>query len=225
MTKNPLMSVHLFRDTTLLWYYVSQCRVAYEYERKRHSDHLDSLQSMEKNYVAMLREVEKLRNELVNAERRAGGVFFLSLSPLLSSPPCGPCLLLSGEWMQGASMGRTWGTKRSGLMQQVCLHRPRMHRFMQVIRSSSSSLSTSSSSSSSEFGMQGQAPPGVGSYGDAIIGSGGGGYEVGSRGAPAGYEAAARAAAMYSRNPGGTQSSTLSSGMMQPAARGGAAHQ
>ncbi|KAF2312301.1 hypothetical protein GH714_032202 [Hevea brasiliensis] len=43
-----------------------RCRVSYDYEKKLFSDHLESLQAMEKNYVTMAREVEKLRLELTN---------------------------------------------------------------------------------------------------------------------------------------------------------------
>ncbi|KAJ9147417.1 hypothetical protein P3X46_029582 [Hevea brasiliensis] len=43
-----------------------RCRVSYDYEKKLFSDHLESLQAMEKNYVTMSREVEKLRLELTN---------------------------------------------------------------------------------------------------------------------------------------------------------------
>ncbi|XP_016447667.2 protein FLX-like 2 [Nicotiana tabacum] len=54
-----------------------QCRSTYEYERKLYSDHLESLQVMEKNYMTMSREVEKLRAELntSNSERRTGGPY------------------------------------------------------------------------------------------------------------------------------------------------------
>ncbi|KAK6934061.1 hypothetical protein RJ641_036955 [Dillenia turbinata] len=51
------------------------CRVTYDYEKKLYNDHLESLQVMEKNYINMAREVEKLRAELTNTaniERRAG---------------------------------------------------------------------------------------------------------------------------------------------------------
>lgn len=51
------------------------CRATYDYEKKLYNDHLESLQVMEKNYVSMAREVEKLRAELannVNLERVAG---------------------------------------------------------------------------------------------------------------------------------------------------------
>ncbi|XP_074583358.1 protein FLX-like 2 [Curcuma longa] len=50
------------------------CRTTYEYERKLRIDHHESLQAMENNYVAMVREVEKLRAELTNASQdRTGG--------------------------------------------------------------------------------------------------------------------------------------------------------
>ncbi|PKA46795.1 hypothetical protein AXF42_Ash015689 [Apostasia shenzhenica] len=43
------------------------CRAAYDYERKLRVDHYESLQVMEKNYVSMVGEVEKLRRELSNS--------------------------------------------------------------------------------------------------------------------------------------------------------------
>lgn len=52
------------------------CRATYDYEKKFYNDHLESLQAMEKNYITMAREVDKLRAELMNAanaDRRAGG--------------------------------------------------------------------------------------------------------------------------------------------------------
>ncbi|XP_028784431.1 protein FLX-like 2 [Neltuma alba] len=51
------------------------CRSTYDYERKLYNDHLESLQVMEKNYMSMAREVEKLRAELgntTNVDRRNG---------------------------------------------------------------------------------------------------------------------------------------------------------
>lgn len=42
-------------------------RGTYEYEKKLYNDHLESLQVMEKNYMAMSREVEKLRAQLSNS--------------------------------------------------------------------------------------------------------------------------------------------------------------
>ncbi|KAF8389851.1 hypothetical protein HHK36_024368 [Tetracentron sinense] len=52
------------------------CRATYDYEKKLYNDHLESLQVMEKNYITMAREVEKLRAELANTanlERRTDG--------------------------------------------------------------------------------------------------------------------------------------------------------
>lgn len=43
------------------------CRATFDYEKKYYNDHLESLQVMEKNYMTMAREVEKLRAELMNA--------------------------------------------------------------------------------------------------------------------------------------------------------------
>ncbi|XP_073118344.1 protein FLX-like 2 isoform X2 [Elaeis guineensis] len=43
------------------------CRATYDYERKLRIDHYESLQVMERNYISMVREVEKLRAELTNA--------------------------------------------------------------------------------------------------------------------------------------------------------------
>ncbi|PIN12003.1 hypothetical protein CDL12_15392 [Handroanthus impetiginosus] len=54
------------------------CRATYDYEKKLYSDHLESLQVMEKNYMAMSREVEKLRAELTNStnfDPRTGGPY------------------------------------------------------------------------------------------------------------------------------------------------------
>lgn len=45
---------------------VGSTRSTYDYERKLYNDHLESLQVMEKNYVSMAKEVEKLRAELAN---------------------------------------------------------------------------------------------------------------------------------------------------------------
>ncbi|KAL5723451.1 hypothetical protein ACHQM5_006853 [Ranunculus cassubicifolius] len=43
------------------------CRATYDYEKKLYNDHNESLQAMEKNYLSMSREVEKLRAELASA--------------------------------------------------------------------------------------------------------------------------------------------------------------
>ncbi|ONK61844.1 uncharacterized protein A4U43_C08F34170 [Asparagus officinalis] len=46
-------------------------RAAIEYEKKAHAVNLEQSQAMEKNMISMAREVEKLRAELANAEKRA----------------------------------------------------------------------------------------------------------------------------------------------------------
>lgn len=53
------------------------CRATYDYERKLRIEHYESLQVMEKNYMSMVREVEKLRAELTNATNldRSGGSY------------------------------------------------------------------------------------------------------------------------------------------------------
>ncbi|KAM1059097.1 hypothetical protein ACFX11_024164 [Malus domestica] len=55
------------------------CRDTYDYEKRLYSSHLESLQVMEKNYVTMAREVEKLRAELLNnsnVDRRTGAPYY-----------------------------------------------------------------------------------------------------------------------------------------------------
>lgn len=58
---------------------VGSCRSTYDYERKLYNDHLESLQVMEKNYVSMAREMEKLRAELANTNNidRRNGMYLL----------------------------------------------------------------------------------------------------------------------------------------------------
>ncbi|KAF5748880.1 Sarcolemmal membrane-associated protein putative isoform 2 [Tripterygium wilfordii] len=54
------------------------CRMSYDYEKKLYNDHLESLQVMEKNYITMAREVEKLRAELTitaHVDHRTGGPY------------------------------------------------------------------------------------------------------------------------------------------------------
>lgn len=46
-------------------------RAAIEYEKKTHSNNLEQSEAMGKNMMAMAHEVEKLRAELANAEKRA----------------------------------------------------------------------------------------------------------------------------------------------------------
>uniref|UniRef100_A0A1J3GFC8 Protein FLX-like 2 n=1 Tax=Noccaea caerulescens TaxID=107243 RepID=A0A1J3GFC8_NOCCA len=55
-----------------------QCRATYDYEKKFYNDHIESLQAMEKNYMTMAREVQKLQAQLMNSanpDRRAGGPY------------------------------------------------------------------------------------------------------------------------------------------------------
>lgn len=46
-------------------------RRAYEYERKASEEQVEQKQAMENNLVSMAREIEKLRAEQLNADRRA----------------------------------------------------------------------------------------------------------------------------------------------------------
>eukprot|EP00252_Welwitschia_mirabilis_P013491 TRINITY_DN29678_c0_g1_i1.p1 TRINITY_DN29678_c0_g1~~TRINITY_DN29678_c0_g1_i1.p1 ORF type:complete len:298 (-),score=94.11 TRINITY_DN29678_c0_g1_i1:272-1165(-) len=49
---------------------LQRARAAIEYEKKTHADQLEQSQVMEKNVISMAREVEKLRAELANMEKR-----------------------------------------------------------------------------------------------------------------------------------------------------------
>lgn len=51
---------------SVLHIYSALPRATYDYEKKLYNDHLESLQVMEKNYVTMAREVEKIRADLTN---------------------------------------------------------------------------------------------------------------------------------------------------------------
>ena len=62
----------------LVLYSLFQRRATYDYEKKLRIEHYESLQVMEKNYMSMVREVEKLRAELTNANLdRSGAYIFL----------------------------------------------------------------------------------------------------------------------------------------------------
>eukprot|EP00249_Psilotum_nudum_P015436 c25328_g1_i2 orf=216-2213(+) len=52
---------------------LQQARMAYEQERKLSSDYLQQKHAIEKNMISMAREVEKLRAELSNVEKRTQG--------------------------------------------------------------------------------------------------------------------------------------------------------
>lgn len=65
----------MFLACKMPWPSYWPCRATYDYEKKLYNDHLESLQVMEKNYITMARELEKLRAELTNTaslERRHG---------------------------------------------------------------------------------------------------------------------------------------------------------
>eukprot|EP00262_Sarcandra_glabra_P010294 TRINITY_DN2538_c0_g1_i1.p1 TRINITY_DN2538_c0_g1~~TRINITY_DN2538_c0_g1_i1.p1 ORF type:complete len:368 (-),score=56.71 TRINITY_DN2538_c0_g1_i1:466-1413(-) len=50
---------------------LQRARAAIEYEKKGHAENYEQGQAMEKNLISMAREVEKLRAEIANAEKRA----------------------------------------------------------------------------------------------------------------------------------------------------------
>ncbi|XP_042483832.1 protein FLX-like 1 [Macadamia integrifolia] len=50
---------------------LQRARAAIDYEKKGHAENYEQGQAMEKNLIAMAREVEKLRAEIANAEKRA----------------------------------------------------------------------------------------------------------------------------------------------------------
>ncbi|GFY99351.1 hypothetical protein Acr_13g0007520 [Actinidia rufa] len=50
---------------------IQRGRAAIEYEKKVHASNLEQGQAMEKSMISMAREIEKLRAELANAEKRA----------------------------------------------------------------------------------------------------------------------------------------------------------
>lgn len=70
----------LMSELDMLRQEYQHCRATYEYEKKVYNDHLESLQVMEKNYMTMASEVEKLRAELkkhAENDRRAGTSFVI----------------------------------------------------------------------------------------------------------------------------------------------------
>eukprot|EP01018_Ginkgo_biloba_P001031 Gb_37373 [translate_table: standard] len=52
---------------------LQRARTAIEYEKKAHTEQLEQSQAMEKNLISMAREVEKLRAELANSDKRGRG--------------------------------------------------------------------------------------------------------------------------------------------------------
>ncbi|KAE8808881.1 protein FLC EXPRESSOR [Hordeum vulgare] len=53
---------------------IQKGRAAVEFEKKAHADNLQQSKAMEKNMIAVASEIERLRGELVNAEKRATAV-------------------------------------------------------------------------------------------------------------------------------------------------------
>uniref|UniRef100_A0A2N9FW20 Protein FLX-like 3 n=1 Tax=Fagus sylvatica TaxID=28930 RepID=A0A2N9FW20_FAGSY len=51
-----------------------EARRAYEYEKKANEEQVEQKQAMEKNLISMAREIEKLRMEQLNTQRRARGL-------------------------------------------------------------------------------------------------------------------------------------------------------
>jgi hypothetical protein len=52
-------------------------RNAFEYEKNANAELLEQRTVMEKNLVSMAREVEKLRAELTNSDKKYRGIFYL----------------------------------------------------------------------------------------------------------------------------------------------------
>lgn len=50
-------------------------RRVYEYEKKGNEEVMEQNRAMEKNLIAMAREIEKLRAEQASSDRRARGIF------------------------------------------------------------------------------------------------------------------------------------------------------
>ena len=65
----PISNVATFEILTLLLTWMS--RAGIEYEKKGYAESYEQGQVMEKNLISMAREVEKLRAEVANAEKRA----------------------------------------------------------------------------------------------------------------------------------------------------------
>ena len=50
-------------------------RVAFEYGKGSNIDQVERMHAMERNLISLAREVEKLRAEVLNAEKKARGMF------------------------------------------------------------------------------------------------------------------------------------------------------
>ncbi|XP_078431503.1 sarcolemmal membrane-associated protein [Wolffia australiana] len=181
-------------------------RLTYDHERKFYSDHLDSLQLMEKNYVAMLKEVEKLRNELANttsSDRRAGGQYGTNVG------------------YQGAESYTPNMSMHAAPAQLSAIQNPRddaynahQGRIQNVGASSMGDYrrGTGLAQAGYEVGY-GNPRGGGGSSGTSMMRGGydaswASGYELSAGEAAAGYETAARPGAMIVRNVGGGSAAT-----------------
>ncbi|XP_051141326.1 protein FLX-like 2 isoform X2 [Andrographis paniculata] len=90
------------------------CRATYEYEKKLYSDHLESLQVMEKNYMAMSKEVEKLRAELTNFGPRTGAPYGGSAG-YNDHYPLGNYASVQNSYGVGQGIGRPGGVPVAGV--------------------------------------------------------------------------------------------------------------
>ncbi|KAM0927997.1 hypothetical protein ACQ4PT_002203 [Festuca glaucescens] len=62
---------------------IQKGRAAVEFEKKAHADNLQQSKAMEKNMIAVASEIEKLRGDLVNAEKRSTAV---TTAPAVANP-------------------------------------------------------------------------------------------------------------------------------------------
>ncbi|KAG6475498.1 hypothetical protein ZIOFF_064720 [Zingiber officinale] len=67
---NLVLKYDLEAGSFILWT-IMICRAAIEYEKKGYAENYEQGQVMEKNLISIAREVEKLRAEVANAEKRA----------------------------------------------------------------------------------------------------------------------------------------------------------
>ncbi|KAM1082005.1 hypothetical protein ACFXTH_020796 [Malus domestica] len=81
-----------------------ETRRAYEFERKANEEQVEQKQAMEKNLVSMARDIEKLRAEQLNADRRAQGLGGRSYGMMNESPDM---RYSGGPYRNGYSTG--WG--------------------------------------------------------------------------------------------------------------------
>lgn len=55
------------------------CRVTFEHEKGRNIEQVEQMKATEMNLIALAREVERLRAEALNVEKRAYGTFLFTL--------------------------------------------------------------------------------------------------------------------------------------------------